>query len=340
MSRPVFFTTTLLFTLLLFAEFMASVLYGPVHIDPLRILRDLAGLGGLESGERAIVYERRIPTSLAALASGALLGLSGLLYQVLLRNPMGDPYVLGVSSVAYLFLIGFATLSLASGHFFAGMSFTAPLVVLTASLAYTALLSYISYRLTVLQLIIVGVSVGFAASGLSLALLSTLPPEVSTYLALALMGSFEGVDAAGALSLTTSAVLFLALSSILALKYVDPLILGEDYARSLGIHVQAVRLAINLVAGFATAITVSHVGVVGFLGFAAPHIARILVRSGRSLLLIPTTALVGGSLALLTLLIIKAAFQGSDVPVTAITSIFGAPMLIYLVSRMRGEYSW
>jgi len=318
---------------------LASILYGPVYIEPWRIVSDIMGGNSLSDTERVIVYSRRVPVSLGALASGALLGLSGYLYQLLLRNPMGDPYVMGVASISYLSLVALALVSISLGSFFAYTSLLAPLVVLFASLLYTILLSALSYRLSVLQLLLVGVSLSFASSGAALMLLSRLPPEVSGYLYVALMGSFEGVDPPGSRVLGISLLTCAAASAALSLKHLDPLLMGEDYARSLGIDVRLVRAFVGLLAGSSAAITVAYVGVVGFIGFASPHIARILTKSGRSAVLVPASCLVGGVLALLTGLVVRALFQGG-VPVTAVTSLFGAPLLIYLVARLRGEYAW
>ncbi|MEM1611392.1 MAG: iron ABC transporter permease [Sulfolobales archaeon] len=326
--------------ILTFILFFILILYGPVYIEPLRILSDFIWRNSLTDSEKIIIYSRRIPVALGALASGCLLGLSGFLYQLLLRNPMGDPYVMGVASISYLSLVSLAYISIAIGSFFIYMSLLAPIVVLISSLIYTVILSIISYRLTVLQLLLVGISLGFASSGISLLLLSRLPPDVSGYLYLALMGSFDGVDPNGSRILMVSTAISLILSLMLSLKHLDPLILGEEYAKSLGINIGFIRAFISLLAGSSAAITVAYVGVIGFIGFASPHIARIIFRSGRSLILVPASCLVGGLLALLTSLGIRAVFQGGSVPVTAVTSIFGAPLLIYMVARLRGEYSW
>lgn len=315
-----------------------SILYGPVYIDPLRILRDMLGQHSLSESEKVIIYSRRIPASLGALASGALLGISGLLYQILLRNPVGDPYILGVASISYTSLVAFAYISISLGFFFYYMSLIAPIFVLIVALIYTFILSILSLRLSILQLLIVGVSIGFASSGASLIILSRLPPDVAGYLSLALMGSFEPVDLRAAETLLGSLIVILIFTLMLSIKHLDPLILGDDYARSLGVNVNIIRLLISLISGCSAAITVAYVGVIGFIGFASPHIARILTGSGKSIIIAPLTGIIGGSIALLTGLIAKTLFQGA--PLTAITSLFGAPLLIYMVSRMRGEYSW
>jgi len=320
--------------------FFILIFYGPVYIEPSRILGDLIWGNYLTDSEKIIIYNRRIPITLGALVSGCLLGLSGFLYQLLLRNPMGDPYVMGVASISYLSLVFLAFISIAMGFFFTYMSLLAPIVVLISSLIYTVVLSIISYRLTVLQLLLVGISLGFASSGISLLLLSRLPSEVSGYLYLALMGSFDGVDPAGSKILIIALAILLASSLALSLKHLDPMMLGEEYAKSLGINIGFIRAIVSLLAGSSAAITVAYVGIIGFIGFASPHIARILFRSGRGLILVPASCLIGGLLALLTSLGIRVAFQGGSVPVTAVTSIFGAPLLIYMVARLRGEYSW
>lgn len=322
------------------ALFMLSVLYGPVRIDPLRVVQDMIWGNTLTDTEKVIIYGRRIPIAVAALASGSLLGVSGLLYQILLRNPMGDPYVMGVASISYTALVAIAFLAVSIGAFFPYMSFVAPLVVLITALIYTGVLSLLAYRLSVLQILLVGISLSFTFSGISILLLSRLPSEVSGYLSVALMGSFEGVDQQGSLILSVSLAIVVASSLLLSVKHLDPILLGEEYARSLGINTRVVRLLISLIAGSSAAITVAYVGVIGFIGFASPHIARLLVKSGRSLTILPLSCIIGGLLAMLTNLLIRISFQGSSVPVTAVTSLFGAPLLIYMVSRMRGEYAW
>jgi len=237
----VFFILILISTM-----FFILIFYGPVYIEPSRILGDLIWGNSLTDSEKIIIYNRRIPITLGALASGCLLGLSGFLYQLLLRNPMGDPYVMGVASISYLSLVFLAFISIAMGFFFTYMSLLAPIVVLISSLIYTAVLSIISYRLTVLQLLLVGISLGFASSGISLLLLSRLPSEVSGYLYLALMGSFDGVDPSGSKILIIALAILLASSLALSLKHLDPMMLGEEYAKSLGINMGFIRAIVSL----------------------------------------------------------------------------------------------
>lgn len=338
-NKKIYFLTASLMSALI-ASFFASILYGPVKIDPLRVVQDMLGGNTLTDTERVIIYGRRIPIALAAIASGSLLGVSGLLYQILLRNPMGDPYVMGVASISYTSLIAVAFIAVSIGAFFPYISFVAPLVVLITALIYTGVLSLLSYRLSVLQILLVGVSLSFAFSGVSIMILSRLPPEISGYLSVALMGSFEAVDQRGSAILAISMIAVVVSTALLSIKHLDPLLLGEEYARSLGINTGLVRLLISLIAGSSAALTVAYVGVIGFIGFASPHIARMLIKSSRSSILLPLSCIVGGLLAVMTNLLIRIAFQGSSVPVTAITSLFGAPLLIYMVSRMRGEYAW
>ncbi len=335
----VYFLFTILLIMLV-ASFIASILYGPVGIDPFAIVGDMLRGDVLTDTEKAIIYSIRMPIAIAAIASGALLGISGLLYQILLRNPMGDPYVMGVASISYTALVAVAFLAVLIGAFFPYVSFIAPLAVLTIALIYTGILSILSYRLSMLQILLVGVSLSFAFSGISILLLSRLPPEIAGYLAVALMGNFESSGRQGSLILVTSLVIITVPAYLLAIRYLDPLLLGEEYARSLGVNTGLVRLIIGLIAGSSAAITVTYVGIVGFIGFASPHIARLLVKSNKSSVILPLSCLVGGLLAILTNLFIRIAFQGSTVPVTAVTSLFGAPLLIYMVSRMRGEYAW
>jgi iron complex transport system permease protein len=320
------------------------LLQGSVWVSPGKILLDVLGLDGLEGVEEVIFYSRRVPVLAGALASSVLLAVSGMLYQVLFRNPMADPYVLGVASSSFVSIVVLAYLvyyvAPVRGGLFAVGTTLAPLASTLGAMVYTLVLSLLAVRTSNLQLLLVGISVGFVFTGVSMLLLSLLPADVAGYLQLSLLGSVERVSKTQATYLLLGALVAASVSAYLSVKHLDPLMLGEDYAVTLGVNVRLVRSVASLVAGLSTAITVAFVGVVGFIGFAAPHVARLVSKSGRSSVTLAYSVVIAPIMVLSCVSAARALFPGSSVPLTALTSLFGAPMLVYLVYRIRGEYSW
>lgn len=330
-------------SLALFLLSAGMLFYGSVWVDPVEVFMDVVGLGSLGRVEEAVFYSRRVPVLAGAVSSSVLLAVAGFLYQALFRNPMADPYVLGVASASHTSIVLLAYLVYAAGvegGLFAVGTTLAPLVSMASALVYTALLSLAASRLGSLQLLLVGVSLGFIFTGVSLIALGLLPPDVAGYLQLALLGSVERVTRASALNLVLSAAVLVPASVYVSLKHLDPLVMGEEYAYTLGVNTRVLRVLVSLLAGSSTAIAVASVGVVGFIGFAAPHVARLVSRSGRSAVALAYSILVGPIMVLSCVMVYRVLLPGSSAPLTALTSLFGAPLLVYLVYRMRGEYSW
>ncbi len=325
---------------MLFILALASLIVGSVWIDPLDILADIFTGEGLSPVEETIVYARRIPIVLGSIAAGALLALSGFLYQSLFRNPMADPYVLGTASASFLTIVLGTYISIYIGELFRFGATLLPIFSAAGAAIYTGGLVAISSRMGSLQLLLIGISLGFVFTGISIIFLSMLPPDVAGLLSLAMFGSFERLSWEYSTYLAISLFILATPSIYYSVRSLDPMILGEEYARSLGIDIRALRIVVSLIAGIATSITVAFIGVIGFLGFVAPHVARLMIGSSRSIYVLPLSMVLGSLILLVCLVLVRILFPGGDLPITAITSIFGGPLLVYLVSRMRGEYSW
>ncbi|RDI95879.1 iron ABC transporter permease [Meiothermus sp. QL-1] len=331
----------LVFTALLFFLAVALVLgvgQGAVHIPPAEVVAALLG-----QHENPIVTELRLPRVLGAMLVGAALGLAGAAYQGLFRNPLADPYLMGVAAGASF---GFTlTLSLSgvlggfgAGLFFASLPTTAALgAFLGALLAVVLTLSLAGGAQSGQHLILAGVVVGSVLTGLSTLLLlldTDRIREVFSYTLGSL--SFMGWRGVGMLALG----LLLALPLLWGLsRTLNALALGEETARSLGLPLPALRLLLVALSTLLTALSVVQAGIIGFVGFVAPHALRQLV-GGDYRYLLPASALGGALLLALADWAARAVVRPAELPVGVITTLLGGPFFLYLLWRARRELRW
>ncbi|MFO1153912.1 MAG: iron ABC transporter permease [Rhodospirillales bacterium] len=309
----------------------SSLFAGSVSISPTLVGRAL--LGGDETVLEVIVWELRVPRTLLAILVGASLGLSGAVLQGLLRNPLAEPGLLGVSAAAAFgaivaFYSGFAALFLLALPL-GGMA--------GAALAVALLLLLSGPGASTLTLILAGVAVSSLAGALSALALNLSPnPYAATEIVFWMMGSladrsFEHVRMAFAFMLPGWALL---LSCSRAL---DALSLGEDAATSLGFSVRGVRLRAVFGTALAVGAAVSVSGT-GFVGLVVPHLLRPLVGSepGR---LLGVSALAGALLLTATDVVIRLLPAGPELKIGVLTALFGAPFFLVLLLRLRREAS-
>ncbi|GAB6148105.1 FecCD family ABC transporter permease [Stetteria hydrogenophila] len=324
-GRPALFLALL--TAALLAACAASVSIGSypgVGLD--EVLDYLAGRG-LPAGVRAVV-ELRLSRTVAAALVGAALSAGGAGLQFVLRNPLADPYILGISSGAALALILASSLGLASPAAVQLVAFLGGLAALGVAFALAAAAG--GGRLS---LIIAGVVVGYAAWSLGVILLYRMGPEAGRALSWLY----------GTLAYTTPSVLrdyspgILAGLGVLALRAgrVSKLLLGEEVAESMGVNVARLRLEVVAAAGLATASSVAIAGPVGFIGLAGAWLARALVGSVFTRLL-PASAMAGA--AVLVAADAAARLLGpGEPPLTALTTLAGIPATVYVLTHLRGE---
>ncbi|WP_273887873.1 FecCD family ABC transporter permease [Rubrobacter naiadicus] len=304
---------------------------GPAWLSPGEVVRTL--LGGGDEVSRAIVLQIRLPRIALGMLVGGALGVSGAAMQGLFRNPMADPYVVGVSPGAALG----AVLAIASGASFgaAGLSAVPPAAFcggLAAAFAVVGL-SRRGGRFPIADLLLVGLAVGaFAAAVYSFVILTFADQRISSVL-FWLLGSLAPADwrrVVDALPyLVVSSVGLLALS-----RRLDILSLGEEQATYLGVGVERVKLlAIGFAAlGASAAVAVS--GVIGFIGLIVPHVGRILA-GPRHALLLPVSGLWGAAFLVAADDAARTAIPAIEIPVGIITALCGAPFFVYLLSRSR-----
>ncbi|GAB4478898.1 MAG: iron ABC transporter permease [Anaerolineae bacterium] len=312
---------------------------GSVRIPLQQIAVILTGGTAERATWHSIVWLFRLPKAITAALAGAALAAAGLLMQTLFRNPLADPFVLGISSGASLgvALVVLGTTGMLGGStLLGGLGLAGDMgVVLAASLgaaAVMALVLAVARRVHTMTLLILGLMFGYAVSALvSILLHFSIAERIQIYIAWT-FGSFGGTTWEELRVLVP--VLAAALIGAWALaKPLNALLLGEEYARSMGLAIPRARFWIILSASAAAGAVTAFCGPIGFLGIAVPHLCRALLGTSDHRVLVPATILMGAVVALAADLI--AAVPGSQLvlPLNAITALIGAPVVIWVVLR-------
>jgi len=296
----------------------AALLAGSMSIDwP-------AALAGNDPAARTILFELRLPRSLSAFGCGALLALSGALMQVLLRNPLADPYILGISGGSAVAALSATVLGLAAWWI--------PVGAFVGALVSTLLVFALAHghgHWTTERLILTGVAL---ASGWGAAIsfvLSIAPDKDLRGMIFWLMGDLSHADAPALACLT--ALIGLAVAWLLA-RDLNILSRGESTATSLGVDTRRLRNAIFVLSAGMTAIAVSVGGTLGFVGLVVPHAVRFLIGSDNRWVL-PASALLGGTLLVVADTLARTVLAPQQLPVGVVTAFIGVPAFLFLLQR-------
>ncbi len=327
------FTIFAFLTLLLFA---GGLFFGSVSIPWSEVLGILTGSVGDEA-TRFIVLQSRLPQSVTALLGGAALAVTGLMLQTAFRNPLAGPSILGISSgaslgVALVMLFFGGTLTL--GTLTAAGNSAVIIGAFLGSLAVMGVLTAISLRVrNNLMLLIAGIMVGYLTSSL-VTLLSSMATSqgVQSYVMWG-MGTFSGVNTHQLPFFSISTAIGLLLALLLA-KPLNILMLGDGYARNLGVNVDRVRIYLLLITGLLTAVVTAYCGPVAFIGLSVPHIARMIWRTDNHWILFPATMLCGAIVALGCCLL-SVIPDSNVIPINALTPIVGVPVVLYVILTKR-----
>ena len=313
-SFPIFFFLGILLVLL----FCLDICSGSVWLWP---------FGDLSPMERQILDAIRLPKAVTAVLAGAALSVSGLVMQTLFRNPLAGPYTLGVSSGASL---GVALLTMSS-TLLLPFPFFLPLAAVIGATLVLLLVLAVSRRVTSnVSLLIVGMMFGSIAGSLVSLLQNFANPDALKLFIVWTLGSLGSVGW-GDMRLMVPILLLGGLFVLLALKPLNGLLLGEDYARGLGIDVQRTRLYIVLATGLLAGGVTAFCGPIAFIGVAVPHIARGILRSSNHRLTVPASALLGACL-LLVCDVLCSLFT-YPLPVSTVSALFGAPVIIWIILK-------
>ncbi|MAO09290.1 MAG: iron ABC transporter [Alteromonas sp.] len=328
----------MLLTIVLIGSFLLNLSLGSVSIPLKEIAASLLGESIEKSTWQYIIIHYRLPKALTAIGVGAGLGAAGLLMQTLFRNPLAGPFVLGLSSGASL---GVAVLILGAGAFGGILSGfllnTWSLVIASALGSFLVLLAVLVVTFRVkdtMAILIIGLMFGSVTSAV-VAVLSyfSSAEKLQQYVfwSFGSLGnlSWEGLSILG---ISVSIGLLIAFASV---KSLNALLLGENYAKSLGVHLKKTTLFIifstSILAGSITAFA----GPIAFIGLAVPHITRQWITTSNHRVLLPAVLLIGAIIMLLCDTLAQVPFSEFTLPINAITSLVGAPVVIWLLVRKR-----
>ncbi len=291
---------------------------------PVALMDVVAALFGGDGPGARVVLDLRLPRALAAFACGGLLAFAGTLMQVLLRNPLADPYILGISGGASIGALGAILLGF-SGMGVDTLAFGGAL----AALLIVFGLAHGDGSWTQTRLLLTGVVVA-SGCGAVVALLLTIAPEAKLRgMLFWLMGDLsEAGDARFALG-----VLILVLAAAMPFaRELNLLARGPDMARSLGVAVPRLYRLVYFLAAVATAVAVTIAGAIGFVGLIVPHLVRLAAGSDQRLLL-PASAVAGGGLLVLADTLARSVVAPQQLPVGVLTALIGAPVFLFLLAR-------
>lgn len=315
---------------------LANLFWGAVSIPMADVISALTG-GECDDALRYIILESRLPQALTALIAGAALSASGLMLQTIFRNPLAGPSILGITSGASL---GVALVLLLFGGWIgvAGSDFGGNIAIMIGALLGSsiimALLILLSLRVkNNLILLIAGMMTGYFANSV-VTLFSSLSTEqgIQSYVMWG-MGNFSSVSLERLPWFVAISVIGLVIAMLLA-KPLNLLLLGDNYAKNLGVNVLRVRNWLLVATGLLASIVTACCGPIGFVGLAMPHIARLLTRTDNHLVLMPATMLCGSILTLLCNLV-SVIPEGQIIPINALTPIAGVPVVLYVILKKR-----
>ncbi len=326
--------------------FLLNLSLGSVSIPLRSIWNILWGLDGDESFIwHNIIWKSRMPQALTATVAGAGLSVSGLQMQTVFRNPLAGPSVLGISSgaslgVAFVVLLSGSLGGRALSQLGAVGEVALTLAAIGGALAVMALIVYAARKVHGhVTLLIIGVMIGYVANAvIGVLKFFSVEEDIRAYVIWGL-GSFARVSGNQVTVFVCIMAVLLPLSFLLA-KTLNLLLLGDAYARNLGLNIRQARLWVIGCSGILVAIVTAYCGPIAFLGLAVPHLCRGIFRTSDHRVLLPASLLTGSALALLCHLIARLpGFEGA-LPVNSVTALVGAPVVVsVLFKKRRNDWS-
>ncbi len=334
MNRGVLYCIIL--TLAIMLLFVLNLVMGSVSIPLGDTVSILLGDHDVKPSWQFIIMQSRLPQALTAILCGSALAASGLMLQTAFRNPLAGPSVFGINSGAGLG-VALVMLFLGGSISVGSVNLTGFVAVLVAAfLGAMAVMAIVFFFSTIVRshvmLLIIGIMIGYIAnSAISLFNFFATDEGVKSYLVWGL-GSFGGVPMRIMPWFALITIIGL-IGSLLLIKPLNALMLGDHYAENLGVHIIRTRNWLLIITGLLTAVTTAFCGPVAFIGLAVPHIARLLLKTDNHRSLLPATMLMGAAIALLCNLISFLPGENGIIPLNAITPLIGAPVIIYVILK-------
>ena len=299
---------------------LVCVAFGSIELSAGEILE---AIRSRDNVHWVVLSQLRFPRVLVAFMSGALLAMSGCLLQTLLRNPLADPYIFGISSGASLGVLMSMSFALGVSALVGGF-IGAAIVVVSVAVLSNAGSGWNPYRL-----ILTGVMVSAGLNAVISLILVLSPPEMMKGMLFWMMGDLTYAEPR-----LISVVMFFVILffSVFYGRGLDVLSLGSERARAIGVSVRRMEVAIYFLAAMASAVVVVEAGAIGFIGLVVPHMVR-MIGVWQHQKLVPLAAFVGGAMVAIADTLARSAWAPIQLPVGAITAILGVPILIYLLNR-------
>jgi iron complex transport system permease protein len=305
------------------AALVLSLRFGSIKYSAAEIISALIGTEA--STVKTIIMDIRLPRTIIAMMVGANLAMSGALLQAVMRNPLADPGIIGVSAGGGLAAV---TIMLV----FPELSKFVPLAAFIGAIAATFMVYTLAWKQGIdpIRIILAGVAVNAILAG-GIALLSILYSDRIQGVLLWLNGSMAAKSWFHVNILVPYSIIGL-IAALLCINTANVLQLGDDAAKNLGIRVNLARVMLSMAGAFLAGISVAMVGLIGFIGLVVPHISRLLVGTDYRFML-PVSALIGGALLVLADTGARAAFSPVELPVGILMAIIGGPFFLYLLRR-------
>lgn len=327
--RVAVFTILAALTLLIL---ILSISCGSVTIEIKDVVKSLLGMKIDNESHRSIITNIRLPRALATLVGGGCLAISGLLLQIFFKNPIVEPYVLGISSGATLF-VGATVL----GGITLGVKAVTPMYLFVGafvgSMIVMGIVVFAARRVkSITTLLIIGMMTGFICSSLTSIMIAFADKEKVHGFLMWTMGSFSGLSWTQVKYIIIIGLPLIACSYLIT-KPLNALLLGEKYATSLGVDMVSIQRLIVVLASVMTAVVTAFTGPVAFIGLAVPHIMRLLLKTSDSKVLIPSVALGGALMTGACDFCARMIMAPIELPLSSVTSLIGAPIVVYLLMK-------
>ncbi|RMA64630.1 FecCD family ABC transporter permease [Ulvibacter antarcticus] len=324
--------------LLLFLTFLLNLSLGSVSIPVNEVFSALFGGETAKSSWQYIIIDYRLPKAITALLAGSGLAVSGLLMQTLFRNPLAGPFVLGLSSGASLGVAFLILGASAFGGFFGSLLLSQwSLVIASALGSFLVLLAVLAVTFRIkdtMAILIIGLMFGSVTAAVVGVLSYFSNAEQLQQFIFWSFGSLGNQSWQGVLIMAICCFIGLAVS-FFSSKSLNALLLGENYARSMGLHIKKTTFVIILATSILAGSVTAFAGPIAFVGLAVPHITRQYFKTSNHFTLIPAVLLSGGILMLFCDTVAQLPMSEFTLPINAITSLIGAPVVIWLLVRKR-----
>lgn len=312
--------------------FLLDLFVGAAEV-PISSIIHLLKNGTDNTVESIILFDFRLPKAISAIIVGAGLSVSGILMQSLFRNPLAGPYVLGVSSGASLMV---AIIIMISGAGFFSLVASSWVIAISSFIGAFGVLLLVLVVATRVQdsvsLLIIGIMIAGLASSLVSLMQYFTTPELLQQFIVWTFGSLSSVNYEQ-LMILAPVVLIGVILSLVIQKKLNTLLLGDNYAQLLGVSMKKLRFTIIILTGFLAGSITAFAGPIVFVGVAVPHLARSILKTNDHGLLIPGSVFMGASLLLICDVIAQIPSANSALPINAVTSLIGAPIIIWIIIK-------